>query len=721
MLFPAMLFGLLGLGLPVIIHLLQRQRLKFEPLATLRFIAPTEVANTYAPVPQDMIQLILRLLLLGLLILLMSRFVVSQPAIGPRSMVIILDHSMSMQQKASDGQTRFDKAKSEVLDLLNTVREPDRVSLMLVGDAIDQETGFLQDHSELRRVLRSFQVSEGGGRALAPAIRRALRQLEGHRDVNTAALVFSDRQRSNFARLLTEPNVEGREYAATRADDVPFSELLRSGSQELIFVGEPRGANTNTSIERAFFSPPQVYLGSSGKATATLRNHSPEEESVEVSFVEGKQRGENREVRVGPGESVQIDLAHRFESPVDRACKVEILEDTLAADNSFYLPMRMRESAQVLLISPAEEEEERHGGISGIDLLSYAINPGEALGLGTGTLINVRRVTPAFMQRVSLPLYSCVILYGTASLPERSFRDLAVYVENGGGLYIIPDEATSPVSFNERFGPLLAGAQLGARKEHQAVVFLSKDESPLRHSLLLPLVREEWGAVEEIHLSAHFQMLSQGKALCALRSDHDDWLGAVIRIGKGEVFLQLFSLDLAETSLPRSVVFVPMIQRVISTLGKKRHTERPDVIRVGDDYRMELPEFKNLAGPATVAGPGKHQFALVGKDGDSIQVQGLQRAGAYQVSHPAKRSGRYRWLGVNPVLGESDLIELNEEEHALLFGNRNVVRLDYSQLQDVFARKREVFPLMMALLSMAFVIEALAGAWQGRRKSAAHE
>jgi hypothetical protein len=85
------------------------------------------------------------------------------------------------------------------------------------------------------------------------------------------------------------------------------------------------------------------------------------------------------------------------------------------------------------------------------------------------------------------------------------------------------------------------------------------------------------------------------------------------------------------------------------------------------------------------------------------------------LEHSAKKSGRKRWLAVNPVLGESDLAALTEEDQAALFGSAHALRLPYAQVADQFSRRHEIGPLMAVLVLAAFAVEALLGAWQSRR------
>lgn len=73
-------------------------------------------------------------------------------------------------------------------------------------------------------------------------------------------------------------------------------------------------------------------------------------------------------------------------------------------------------------------------------------------------------------------------------------------------------------------------------------------------------------------------------------------------------------------------------------------------------------------------------------------------------------------MTVNPVLGKSDPSALTDDEQEVLFGTRNVQRLPFADLGDQFARRHEVFALMAVLAYVAFVVEALVGAWQARRK-----
>lgn len=714
MLHPLMLLGLLGLGVPIIIHLIQRQRLQPQVLATLQFLDPEDAANAFAPVPRDLLQLLLRLMLLALFVLLMGRLVAGSSEVGPRTMTVILDQSLSMQRRTPAGESLFDKHKAQVLELIDGMGPDDRMSLVLAGDRVLVETAFLQDKQELREIAEGFQVSDSGAQAVTPAIHRAVRQLASRHELNTCVLIFSDHQMSSYQHDLDELRL-----AAGKNQALEFRNELDAGRVKLLLVDENVEVGTNLAVEQARFNPGKVYVGSNSRLTAMVRNHTDQQQTTSVRLLEGEQTGPQRSLTLEPGEAAHIDLVHRFESPLDSACRVEIDEDALPGDNRYHLPMRVHDRKQILLVTPPAEapgEERLEASYRSADLLAYALNPSEALGKGAGTNINVKRLTPQRLTQVSLPIYSVIILHGVLDLPEQSIKDLMAFVKYGGGLWLIPAPDVSPVRFNETYEKLLGGFSIGVRKQPDPAAALDRSEARLGHPLLLPLLREEWGDTRDIHFRQYYAVQTTGKALTPLNTPEGDWLAAVIQQDRGRVFLQLFDGSLDSTSLPRCTAYVPMVQQVAAFLGRHDDGQRPDSLRVGEVLRMELPEFRSLKGEVRLAGPEDRRFSLTGPELEEIRVEGLQKAGAYSVTHENKKSGRPRWLTINPVLGESDLTPLDAEAQEELFGSRNVVRLPFAEVGGQFTHAHEITALVAVLVMIAFIVEALAGAWQARRK-----
>jgi hypothetical protein len=73
LLHPAMLFGLLAIGLPVAIHLLSKPRLRVLRWAASRFLIQSLQKNKRLLYTEDILLLVLRSLFVGLLALLFAR------------------------------------------------------------------------------------------------------------------------------------------------------------------------------------------------------------------------------------------------------------------------------------------------------------------------------------------------------------------------------------------------------------------------------------------------------------------------------------------------------------------------------------------------------------------------------------------------------------------------------------------------------------------------
>ncbi|MFM7289740.1 MAG: VWA domain-containing protein [Planctomycetia bacterium] len=706
MLHPAMLLGLLGLSVPVIIHLIQRQRLRSQPLSTLEFLDREDLANAFAPVPRDLVQLLLRLLLLGLFVLLMCRLASSGGEPGPRTLAIVVDQSMSMRRHVSETESAFEQAKRQALELVDSLREGDRASLTLVGDDVTRTTGLLSDRGRLRAELEECAVSDSGSAGLSAAVRAAIDQLRARRSVNACVVVFSDRQRDAFA-------------ADLREEQPP----LRLGHIKLLWIDVPGSDRPNLGIERAAFAPPRAYVGGSSRLTTVVRNGTDKPQPAAL-LIGGEQgaaaAGEERTIELAPGEAAHVDLVQRFDSPLDSIARVELPDDLLPGDNAFYVPMRMRDRRQVLLVAEADPDEESQTTavrFGGIDLLRYALNPGEAVGQGSGTQVNVKRVAPQGLPRVSLPLYAVIVLYGVVDLPEQSYKDLRAFAAGGGLVWVIVSPDASPARFNERFASLLDGLTIGGVAETETPRGLSIVESDLQDPLLLPLVRDEWGPAGDVFFSRTVRLETPGGSRPLLRAATGDVLMALLPLDRGHVLVQAFDCDLASSSLPRTAAFVPLVQRVVHGLADEERTDRVDMLRVSQTARIRLPEFRGLQGDVLLTGPEQRSLAMVGPDRDEVRLTDLRLAGGYTLAHAARPTGRQRQVAVNASAGESNLTPLSDADLAALYGE--AARLvPFGELDSQFRRGREwTWPLVWLVLA-ALVVEALAGAWQSRRRVA---
>ncbi|NJK92577.1 MAG: VWA domain-containing protein [Blastochloris sp.] len=139
---PLILFGLLGIGIPILIHLLNKTRVKRIRWAAMKYLMNAVQKNQRRLKVEDLILLLLRCLLVILLVLAFARLVTPKPSEGfssgdgPVAAVIVLDQSASMSQ--SDGATtRMLEGKDAAKGILESFRPGSSCALLLVSDTVN--------------------------------------------------------------------------------------------------------------------------------------------------------------------------------------------------------------------------------------------------------------------------------------------------------------------------------------------------------------------------------------------------------------------------------------------------------------------------------------------------------------------------------------------------------------------------------------------------------
>src|ERR1700738_611187 len=122
--FPILLGGLLLAGVPVLLHLIMRQKPKTLPFPAFRFLVQRQRTNLRKLQLRHLLLLAMRILLIVLLCLALGRprllhEVVNLSSERPIAAVLVFDTSMSMDYRTSDKVSRLDEAKKRGLEFLN--------------------------------------------------------------------------------------------------------------------------------------------------------------------------------------------------------------------------------------------------------------------------------------------------------------------------------------------------------------------------------------------------------------------------------------------------------------------------------------------------------------------------------------------------------------------------------------------------------------------------
>lgn len=157
----ALLGGLLAI--PIILLYMLRLRRR-EVMISSTFLWQQIVRDNEANTPWQRLRrnllLLLQLLILAALVIALARPFITVPAVGAGQTVLLLDASASMNATDVEGGTRFEAAKSEALNVVNTLGAGSAMTVIRVADVPEVIAPATSDRIVLAAAINSAQPSQ---------------------------------------------------------------------------------------------------------------------------------------------------------------------------------------------------------------------------------------------------------------------------------------------------------------------------------------------------------------------------------------------------------------------------------------------------------------------------------------------------------------------------------------------------------------------------------
>src|SRR5688572_11009692 len=157
---PLFLIGLAGLAVPVLLHLIQRERKQVVQFPSLMFLRRIPYQSVRRRRVRHWLLLMMRLAALALIVLAFGRpfFRTADPSVsaagGAREVVILLDRSYSMGYA-----DRWSRAVAAAGSAIGSMGAGDRASLVFFGSATDVALRSTADKGRLQAALAGAQLS----------------------------------------------------------------------------------------------------------------------------------------------------------------------------------------------------------------------------------------------------------------------------------------------------------------------------------------------------------------------------------------------------------------------------------------------------------------------------------------------------------------------------------------------------------------------------------
>ena len=665
---PWFLAGLVGVGLPLYLHLLKKLKTTPKPVPSLMFFESRTVSSTHHRRLRYYLLLSLRLAFLVLLILAFANPFVNRSAsafASNRLLLLVVDNSFSMR-----AGTRLADAKAAAMRLL-AGKGAARAQVAEFGSELQlmnpQPT---EDQSALRAAVQAIQPGDGHGNfaELAHAVRAMAESIHTPIELD----LFSDLQRSELAGTFSDMALPSNVQLVTHA---VIARAQPNWTVESVDApGQVWGKDVKPvhvqAVVAGYGTPAArrtVSLVVNGKTTATKPVDVPANGRATVDFPALEvPYGFNRcELRIDSADGFPADDLRRF--AVERSDPQKAL--LIHGYNDSRSPLYVRAA----LSSAAE---------SAFTLESLAVN--EAADRQPSN-------------------YAFIILSDLNNLPSILENALTQYVRAGGSLFIAAGTAAGARSQIPIFGAHIIETRDYTRVPDRFMAVGSSDSS-------YPAVAkaEGWPGVKFFYALNVEPGVGPGAARVIVRLGDQTPLLLEKRIGEGRVVLFTSGLDNLTNDFPLEPAFVPFIEQTARYLAG---SERQGGARPVDAY-FELRNAKDQTQPVEVTDPnGKRPLSL--SEAKSAQLFRLTEAGYYQFR---LANGRQDEVGVNPDPKESNLDMIPDDVLALWQGKQEQSPQAASAPGAAATRKIPQtlwWYVMMLVLASAVAESALASRYLG--------
>ena len=615
---PFLLLGLGTIAVPILVHLIQRERKRVIEFPSLMFVQKIPYQSVRRRRIRHWALLLMRAAAIALIVAAFARpFLPARAAAslaatgGSREVVILLDQSASMGYG-----DRWQRARDEAGRVIDSLGGADKATLVLFGRNAEENLRATSDKGRLQAAVRAASLTAGGTR-FGPALKLAESILTRSTLQRKEAVLISDFQKTGW----------------TGSEDVHFSEGIG-----LTPVSVGTEAVTNIAVPSVTFARSSFSNQERVTVTAGVANKSATPATnIPVSLEIDGQVIETLTANVGANASASVSFSpFTLAAPTVHGV-VKAGTDPMPADNTFDFIVAPSQSVSILVVDG--------GGTNSSFYLT------KALAIGTTPAFNVEvvpagRVTPLMLER-----RAAVILNDTGLPAGLTGGALKRFVEGGGGLLVAVGERTN---WPPNDVDLLPG-QLGAvvdRMDGRGATIGFRDYS---HPVFEVFKAPRSGDFSAARVLRYRSLQTTPDSRVLARYDDGGVAVAERRVGTGRVILLTTTLDDSWNDLELKPVYLPLVHQFARYISQyEQSTSWATVGQVVDVATL----LKSKADRVVVT-PGGERRPMYANEPSILE---LVEHGAYEIRSTAMPSARPDRIAVNLDPAESDLASIDTGE-----------------------------------------------------------
>jgi hypothetical protein len=418
-LYPLLLGGLLLAGIPVLLHLIMRQKPKHLLFPAFRFLLHRLRTNQRKLRLRHLLLLALRLLLIVGICLALARPKVFSERLNlttdrPVAAVLLFDTSYSMEYVLG-GKSRLEEAKRRALELLDELPNESRLAILDTGEPGGE---WLPSLSLARERIVELHLRPANGpvtERLADAY-RLLAELDQDTEAERDALprflyVLSDRTQSCWdpRRLTDLRSLRDRVGAPVHS----------------IFVDVGIESPVDIALVSLDVSRQLVAVDEAAVLRATVMAIGAECDTEVVCRIDGEKSAERKAVKLAAGQSQVLVFERKGLAPGPHQAEITLAaSDALPFNNALFASFEVHGGRRVLTLVDEPSDA---------DYWTAALDSYKAFRPEVRRLSETRDLSPRDLRQ-----YQAICLLNLAKTGDDLWQKLKDYVRDGGGVAVVP-------------------------------------------------------------------------------------------------------------------------------------------------------------------------------------------------------------------------------------------------------------------------------------------
>ena len=615
---PLFLAGLVGVGLPLWLHMLRQHKQTPLPFSSLMLFERRTQSSIKHRRLRYFLLLALRLAIVTLLALAFANpYMKRDPktaVTGQKLVVLAIDQSFSMRRAGL-----MEKAKNEALAALGKVGGADKAQVLSFDSIVHQQSQQTASVEEHRAGIAAIDAADG--KSSFGELARFLKLLGQGSAAPLEVHLFSDMQKTSMP-----PG---------------FADLALADRTKLVFHAvATQTAQPNWTVE-SVSAPGRIFEPKKVRIQATVAGFNTPAAAKKVSLVAAGRTLETKSVAVPANGRTTVEFL-TFEAPYGYT-KAEIQVeggDSFPNDDRFLFAVERSDPRKVLFL---------HDARSARSALFFKT----AVESAANAAYIVDSMAAEQSSALALAKYAFVVLSDVAVVSPAVEDNLKKYAQGGGSVWITLGSSAAARGTVPVIAARIDGSRYAARggERFQAIASFDAAHPSMRRT-------NGWEGVrfyQVIPIDLSNGDATKGKVIAKL-ADGTPVLSEVA-FGSGRVLVFGSTLDNIANDFPVHAAFVPFVEETSRYLAREQESTAAQTV----GSHLQLRAGQDQGGSVEVLDP-RGARALTLEQASKSETMQLPSEGYYEVR---RANGRQQLVAVNADRLESNLDVVTDETRAL--------------------------------------------------------